>query len=231
MYIRYLNLPSTITLKDIPYLWEHNIILILLIDLNSYSAFNTAFLDETEKKNLDKLKTTYFKKRFIISRLVIKYVLNCLLKEESVYGISTYKDEYGKVHVRDHEELHISVSYTENICSLAISKVNIGIDIELRKLLSPGKFSKYLSKRALKTDNFENNLDLLTLFTLKEAYSKFSNKNILSCLNKDIDPSNAFSSTYVLNQKYVLSVITDEEPHAISISFLEKIEFHEPSQD
>jgi 4'-phosphopantetheinyl transferase len=157
----------------------------------------------------------------------MKYVLNCLLKEESVHGISTYKDEYGKVHVRNHEELHICISYTENIFSMAISKVNVGIDIELRKLLSPGKFSKYLSKRALKTDNFENNLDLLTLFTLKEAYSKFSNKNILSCLNKEIDLCNAFSSTYVLNGKYVLSIITDEESQDTSISFLQKIEFHE----
>ncbi len=229
MYIRYLNLPSTVSLKNIPYLWEQNDILILLIDLDNYSVFSTEVLDDTEKENLDKLKTSYFKKRFIISRLVIKYALHSLLKGQSVSDIGTYKDEYGRVHVRDHEELQICISYTVNLFALAISKVKLGIDIELKKLLSPGKFSKYLSKRVLETEDLENNLDLLTLFTLKEAYCKFSNKNILSCLNKEIDPSNAFSSTYVLIDKYILSVITDAEPHAINISFLQKIAFQEPA--
>ena len=199
--------------------------------LDSYSVFSTEYLDDTEKEDLDKLKTSYFKKRYIVSRTVLKYVLHCLLKGQSVSDIGTYKDEYGRVHVRDHEELHICISYTGNIVSLAISKVNVGIDIELRKLFSPGKVSKYLNKRVLETDGFGNDLDLLTLFTLKEAYCKFSNKSILSCLNKELDLNNVFSSSYILNDKYILSVITDAEPHAINISYLQKIAFHESAED
>jgi len=223
MYIRYLNLPASILLKDIPFLWEQNDILILLIDLDSYTL-STRFLDENEKEDLNNLKTSYFRERYIVSRTVLKFVLHYLLEGLSIFKIGTYKDEYGRVHVRDHEELHICISYTENIVSLAISKVNVGIDIELKKSLSSGNFSKYLNQRALETDSQENGLDLLTLFTLKEAYCKFSNTSILSCLNKELDLSNLFSSSYFLNERYILSIITDERPCAINISFLQKIE-------
>lgn len=223
MYIRYLNSPASILLKDVPYLWEQNDILILLFDLNSYT-FSTEYLDDNEKEYLNKLKTSYFRKRYIVSRTVLKFVLHYLLEGQSVFKIGTYKDEYGRAHVRDHEELHICISYTGNIVSLAISKVNVGTDIELKKPFSTGKFSKYLNKQASDNDGMGNNLDLLTTFTLKEAYCKFSNKSILSCLNKELDPSSVFSSSYILNDIYILSIITDVIPHAINISYLQKIE-------
>ncbi|MHB8101295.1 MAG: 4'-phosphopantetheinyl transferase family protein [Methanosarcina sp.] len=231
MCIRHLNLVTPIPLEIMPDLWEQNDILILLIDLDSYSVFSTEYLDDTEKEDLDRFKTSYFKKRYIVSRTVLKYVLHCLIKGKSVSDIVTYKDEYGRVHVNDHKELHICISYTGNIVSLAISKVNVGIDIELRKLFSPGKVSKYLNKRVLESDGFGHDLDLLTLFTLKEAYCKFSNKSILSSLNKELDLNNVFSLSYILNDLYILSVITDAEPHALRISYLQKIAFHESAED
>lgn len=223
MDIGHSNLPASILLKDIPNLWEQNDILILLIDLDSY-IFSTRYLDDIEKEDLNKLKTSYFRERYIVSRTVLKFVLHYLLKEQSVSKIGTYKDEYGRVHVRDHEELHICISYTGNIVSLAISKVNVGIDIELKKPFSTGKFSKYLNKQAIETDGLGNGLDLLTLFTLKEAYSKFSNKSILSCLSKELDLDNIFSSSCILNDRYILSIIADAKPHAINISYLQKID-------
>lgn len=231
MCIRHLNLVTPISLENMPDLWEQNDILILLIDLDIYSVFSTEYLDDTEKEDLDRFKTSYFKKRYIISRTVLKYILHCLIKGKSVSDIVTYKDEYGRVHVSDHKELHICISYTGNIVSLAISKVNVGIDIELRKLFSSGKVSKYLNKRVLESDGFGHDLDLLTLFTLKEAYCKFSNRSILSSLYEELDLNNVFSLSYILNDIYVLSVITDAEPHALNISYLQKIAFHELVED
>jgi 4'-phosphopantetheinyl transferase len=223
MYIRYLNLPSSILLEDVPYLWEQNDILILLIDLDSYT-FSTVYLDDSEKEELNNLKTRYFRKRYIVSRTVLKFVLHYLLEGQSVFGIGTYKDEYGRAHIRDHEELKICISYTGNIVSIAISKVKVGIDLELKRPLFTGKFFKYLNKQASETDGLGNGLDNLTLFTLKEAYCKFSNKSILACLNKELDLSNNLSTSYILNNRYILSIITDAKPHAINISYLQKIE-------
>jgi len=225
MFIRYLNLPFQISLKNIPHLWEQNDIIILLVDLDNYNVLSTEYLDETEKEEMDIFKTNYFKKRYIVSRKVLKYIICCLFNEQSISSVSTYKDEYGKVHVRGHEELHICLSYTGDIASLAISKIKVGIDIELEKLFSPKKISKYLYKPILRTKNSENDHDLLIVWTLKEAYSKFSNKSMLANLNKELDLSNVSHSSYILNEKYILSVITCVNPHDLNISFLPKITF------
>jgi 4'-phosphopantetheinyl transferase len=225
MPILYLNQLILISLKDIPYLWEQNDILVLLIDLDNYSVFNAKYLDDKEKEDLDRIKTSYFKKRYIVSRTVLKYILNSLHGEQSIFKIGTFKDEYGRVHVRDHEKMHVCISYTGNIVSLAISKVNVGIDIELRKLVYPGKFSKFLERKVLKTEGVEDDPDLLTLFTLKEAFCKFSNKSILFYLNKELDLSNVFYSCYALSNKYILSIVADLELHTLNISSLQKIDF------
>ena len=226
MFIRYLNLPCQISLKNIPHLWEQNDILILVVDLDKYNVLSTEYIDENEKDEMDIFKTSYFKKRYIVSRKVLKYIICCLFKEQSISTISTYKDEYGKVHVRGHEDLHICLSYAGNIASLAISKIKVGIDIELEKLIHPNKIFRYLHKPILRTKDPENDHDLLIVWTLKEAYSKFSNKSMLVNLNKELDLSSVFHSSYILNEKYILSVITCVNPHDLNISFLPKITFN-----
>jgi len=226
MYIKHLNSPTSIFLRDIPDLWAQNDILILLIDLDSYT-FGTRYLDDHEKEDLNKLKTSYFKARYIVSRTILKFILHYLLEDQSVFKIGTYKDENGRVHIRDHEKFNICISYSGNMVSLAISKVNLGIDIELKKQFLTGKFTKNLNKQTLETEDLGSDFAPLTLLTLKEAYSKFSNKSILSCLNKKIDLSNIFSSSYILDDRYILSIITDAEPNAINISYLQNIESYE----
>lgn len=249
MYTGHLELPPPTPLEDIPHLWEQNDILIFLINLDNYNVLAddvlktnnilTDHLDVEEKEHLESLKTSYFKKRYIVSRIVLKCVLKyvlkdipgCILKDQCLSDIGTYNDEYGKVHIRNHKELHICISYTENIVSLAISKVEVGIDIELKKSISPGKVLKYLQTPALKAEDFGNELDFLTAWTLKEAYCKFSNKSMLTSLNKELDLGSIFHSSYILNNKYILSVITDANPHALNISCLSKIGFHGPAEE
>jgi 4'-phosphopantetheinyl transferase len=264
MYTGHLELPPPIPLENIPHLWEQNNTLIFLINLDNYTVLaddvlktnkiltdniltdnilNTDHLDMAEKEHLESLKTSYFKKRYIVSRIVLKCVLKyvlkdvlkdipgCILKGQCLSDIGTYNDEYGKVHIRNHKELHICISYTGNIVSLAISKVEVGIDIELKKSISPGKVLKYLQTPALKAEDFGNELDFLTAWTLKEAYCKFSNKSMLTSLNKELDLGSVFHSSYILNNKYILSVITDANPHALNISCLSKIGFHGPAEE
>lgn len=259
MNIETLKEISPVYLTDLPVLWEQNNILILLIDLDTYNNFNTEHLDISEKKYLEILKTSYFKKRYIISRLVLKEIIYSLLKEQfsfknqSLSEIHTYKDEFGRIHLtyerqtdareRDHSEedpskknrdeknhnkLHVCISYTSNIISLAISKVELGVDIELKKPLSLQKLSGYLDPFKLKTEDVENNLSdnfssdppgslrALVTWTLKEAYCKFSNIDMLSNLSKTPDFNNVFYSIFYLSDKYILSLVTDKSFYANS---------------
>ncbi len=89
-----------------------------------------------KKKIWKNFKHYISKKRFIVSRTVLKHILRCLLKLESILDISTYKDRYGEVHILNHEELHICISYSEDIVALAVSKTRVGIDIEAKRPLA-----------------------------------------------------------------------------------------------
>ncbi len=228
MYPTELKLPSPILLENIPDLWKQNEIIILLINLNSYNILSTEHLDKTEKEHLETLKTNYFKIRYVVSRMVLKsviiYIQGDILKGQSLSDIGTYNDEYGKVRIRNHRELNICISYTGNIASLAISKVEVGIDIELKKMIPRGKMSRHLCITASEAEDFGNEPDLLRIWTLKEAYCKFSNKTMLSTLIGKLDLSDVFHSSFILNDKYILSVISDTNSHSLNISCLSKIE-------
>ncbi len=209
--------------ENIPDLWGQNDILIFLVDLDDYSTLCTEHLDDMEMESLGRLKTGYFRKRYIISRMVLKYILCNILKGQSVSDMATYKDKCGKVRVRNHEELHVCISYTENIVALAVSTFELGVDIEVIKKRSLTNISKYLNKTTLQTDKSVNCLDLLTTWTLKEAHCKFSNKSIFSTFYRELDLNNVSHSSYIIYNEYILSLITSEGWHTINISLLEKI--------
>ncbi|RPJ72968.1 MAG: hypothetical protein EHM20_12990 [Alphaproteobacteria bacterium] len=223
MFNENLKLPFPVSLEHIPYLWQHSDVLIFLVDLDDYSTFNTGYLNRIELESLERLQTSHFKKRYIISRTVLKHILCNVTGELSASGISTYRDGHGKVCIRNHNELYICISYTESLAALAISKVEVGIDIELGKKLSLKSNLKNLRTKSSCTDEPASETDLLKIWTLKEAYSKFSNKNMHLIFNKELDLSNVSHSTFVLDNKYIFSVITHSDSHTININRLHKI--------
>ena len=211
-------IPSVVSLEHIPILWEQNESLIFLIELDSYDKLDAQYLDDIEKRDLQSLQTRYFKNRYISSRLALKQILCSILNlKKSISCIATYKDDYGKVHVRNHEDLHICISYTENIIILAISKIEVGIDVELRRTLPLSKITKYLYTNPLHTGKAENKPDFLMAWTLREAYCKFSNKNIFSSLNKEPDFYNLCCLSYILNNNYILAIITPAGQRTLKI--------------
>lgn len=225
MYPENLMTLSSVPLENIPCLWEQNDVLIFLIDLDNYEMLSIECLNSIEREYLEKLQTTYFKKRFIVSRTVLKHIICQLLNKNSVTDISTYKDECGEVHVLNYKELYICISYSENIITLAISKVKVGIDVEIKRPMALKNTLKYLQTTSSSTDKSTSDANILATWTLKEAYCKFSNKAMLSILSKEPDFNNTCYSIYALDNKYIFSVITDSAPHSINISRLEKINY------
>ncbi|RXA19381.1 hypothetical protein EQO05_09675 [Methanosarcina sp. MSH10X1] len=217
-----LMLPFLISLESISFLWRHNDVLIFLVDLDDYDTFNTAYLNRMELESLERLRTGYFKKRYIVSRTALKHIVCSIVGERSASGISTYNDRHGRICILNHNELYICVSYTGSMAALAISKVEIGIDIELVKKLSLKSNLRNLSKKFISTDEPLSETELLKIWTLKEAYSKFSNKNMHLIFNKELDLSSVNYWTSVLDNKYIFSVITHSDSN-IDINRLCKI--------
>lgn len=224
MYSESLVLPSPISLESVPYLWQQSDVLIFLINLDHYDIFSTKYLNKTEMEYLERLQTSYFKKRYIISRTVLKHIVCGIIRERFATGISTYKDEYGRVCIHNNSTLNICISYTQSIAVLSISEIEMGIDIELERTLALKSNLKNLHTKPLLTDEPANEVDFLKTWTLKEAYSKFLNKNMHLIFSKKLDLSGVSHFTYFLDNKYILSVITHPGSHIININYLPKID-------
>lgn len=219
-----ITLPS-ISLENIPHLWKQNDILVFVIDLDNYDILGIEYLNSVEREYLEGLQTKYFRKRYFVSRVILKHILYRLLKTESVKDLSTYKDNYGEVRILNHEELHICISYSENIVTLSISKVKVGIDVETKRSLTLKYSLKYLQLKPSYVDKSIRDNDLLKAWTMKEAYCKFYDKSIFSILNNDLEFDNACYSNYILDNKYVFSIVTDSDSYNININRLEKINY------
>jgi len=223
MYTENSIILSSVPLNNLPNLWAQNDVLIFLIDMGDYDTLSMGCLSKSEREYFEKLKTTYFKKRYVVSRMVLKHILCQLLNKSSVLEISTYKDEFGGVRILNHKELHICISYTENIATLSVSKVKVGIDVEIKRPMALKNTLKYLQPASPFSGKSESDGDILIEWTLREAYCKFSNEPMLSILSKEPDFNNTFCSNYLLDNKYVFSLITDSDSHTVKISRLGKI--------
>lgn len=223
MNIEHFTLPI-VSAEQVSGLWNENDVLIFIIDLKDYPLVGPGYLDETEKAHLDTLKTEYFKKRYIVSRLVLKS-LSGILKEKSWSDMITCKDEYGKVHVCGHYDLHVCISYTENIVALALSRIDVGIDIEVIRSRSFTSISKSIDTSLPDATLSKDGSGFLFMWTLKEAYCKFSNETMFSNLRRRPDMSGVYHSGYVIDNKYVLALITKLHPPKVQMFQLQKIDF------
>lgn len=222
MESKILNVSTHVSLDKIPLMWERNDILILIVNLNDYGTLDADYLDNMEKEHLARLKTGYFKKRFIVSRMVLKRILSVLPDERPALDVSLYKDKYGRIHVRDNDKVKVCISYTEDVLFLAISKLEVGIDVEKKRELPFEKIPKYLQAEMSYGNRCLTDVQFLMEWTLKEAYCKFSNKSIFPYLNKLLDTSDICYSSYQINNRFILAVVTGSDQYAINASFFER---------
>jgi 4'-phosphopantetheinyl transferase len=62
---------------------------------------------------------------------------------------------------------------------------------------------------------------ILKVWTLKEAYCKYSNIDMLSSLNKKPGLDNVSYFNFLLNGKYILSIVTEMGQHIFNLSYLD----------
>ncbi len=223
MEVKTLDVSFNVSLENIPDLWEQNDVLLFIIDMDDYGTLNADHLDEKEKQYLEGLKTPNFKKRFIVSRMALKYICRVLLDKEFISDILLYKDNYGKLHLSGNNKINICLSYTGNVILLAVSKIKVGIDVEKKRCLPFNSNSGYMQAKGTCENKEVTNLDFLITWTVKEAYCKFSNKSILSYLRKTLDTGRICYCSYLINNMYILAVVTDYDQYKININSLQKI--------
>ncbi|MBQ8163353.1 MAG: lecithin retinol acyltransferase family protein [Clostridia bacterium] len=118
---------------------------------------------------------------------------------------SMSKDERGKPYMQDY---CFSMSHTNELVCVAVSKSNIGVDLEkIKECSQPSRFQAHILAQN-EQDKVYTNEELLSLWTKKESIYKFDD-SIKSYIPKDIDTNLYQTKTVKISFKeseYYLSV-------------------------
>lgn len=176
-----------------------------------------------DNKRLEKIKKST-NQLFIKEQLGSNLLLNDIL--ENNYFLDPKEIEYiynesGKPYLKD-KNLYFSLSHSNGIVALTISKEEVGLDIELIKPVKDA-----LAKRIMTTEeyNIYNTLDknkkityFYEVWTSKEAYVKKIGSSItLTPSNIEIDEDILIKRINIDNNEYMLAVTS-----AISITIDER---------
>lgn len=187
----------------------------LTTDISKYSNIDKKRLEKIKKSN-----NTLFIKEQLGSSILLNEILenNYFLDPKEIEYIY---NESGKPYLKD-KNLYFSLSHSNGIVALTVSKEEVGLDIELIKPVKDA-----LAKRIMTTEeyNIYNSLDknkkityFYEVWTSKEAYVKKIGTSItLTPSNIEIDEDILIKRINIDNNEYMLAVTS-----AISLTIDER---------
>lgn len=193
--------------EEIPTYWEANDAITFLADLRMYNPAFYDDLDNNEKEQQQKFKTEYFKKRFTISRSLLRRILQPVLGADNPSDILLCKEKRGRVIVPGRPEIYISLSYSGPFIAISLGKQKIGCDIEVvrpvktRKIESSPVFIHYNCSKDRKPLQ-----QVIHAWTLIESYAKLHDKNPYPLLNSCALFRNANFVSYCIDNHVILSL-------------------------
>jgi 4'-phosphopantetheinyl transferase len=198
----------------IPAYWKTHDVITFLADIGMYDASLLSLLDTAEKEQVQQFKSAYFKKRFTVSRCVIRQILHALPGAESDADIVLTREKNGSVRVHNRPDIFISLSYSGSCIAVTVGKRKIGSDVErvrpveMRKIRSSPLFGEVTGATGKK----KHNQHLLHVWTLLEAYAKFHDTSLYPLTHDRYFLPGTHFVSYLADQRYILSLASDARP-------------------
>jgi len=207
--------------EEIPRYWKDNDVITFLADLEMYDTSLYDDLDICEKEQEQKFKTLYFKKRFTLSRSLLKRILHPLLRSDNPSDILLGKEKKGRVIVHCRPDIWISLSYSGPYIAISIGKQKIGCDIEVVRPVKTKKIEScpvFINYNCLKDrDHLQR---VIHVWTIIESYAKLYDKNPYSLLNSGSLFKNANFVSYDINNHVILSLASEKVQFADTLVWL-----------
>jgi len=195
------------TLEQVFLYWKDNDTLTFLVDLGIYHPSFSTFLDKEEKEHELRYKTAVSRKRFVVSRTLIKHILKPVLSTPTLSDIILIRKKYGRILIKDFPGIYLSLSYSGTCIAITVGKRKIGSDIEVLRPVDIQKIKSHplFSDTGARNEK-ERTRHFLRMWTLLEAYAKLSDRNTYACLTeKDFPPEVTFVS-YCINSASIFSL-------------------------
>jgi 4'-phosphopantetheinyl transferase len=195
---------------EIPAYWKEYDVLTFLADTGMYDLSLCKSLDSGEKERVLQFTTDYFKKRFVVSRSLLKAVLRHLPGTGNRDAILISREGKGIV-IPERPDLFFSLSYSGSLIALSVAKQKTGSDIELMRSgeIRKVRESPIFNHFACRTGTDES-LHALHLWTLVEAYAKLRDTNPFPLLSTGGILEDACFRSYSVENLAVFSLAWDQ---------------------
>jgi len=199
--------------EEIPEYWQNNDAITFLADTGMYDAALYNTLDTAEKEQEQRYKSAYFKKRFAVSRSILRHVLCHIPGTEHNPDIVLTRGKNGRVGVKNRQDIFISLSYSGSCIAVTVGKRKIGSDIEMVRPLNSTKIrSSPLFDGLMSGSRKEHNRHLLHIWTLLEAYAKFHDMSLYPLTRDRFFLPDTHFVSYLTDQRSILSLASDSRP-------------------
>jgi 4'-phosphopantetheinyl transferase len=203
------NPHNTCAFDEIPQYWNEYDVLVFFADTDRYNEYGYNGLDEAELNRVRQFKSDYFKKRFIVSRSLLKRILEYIPGKGDRDPIVLFR-EHKRILVPGRKNLFLSLSYSDSCIAICVGKRKTGIDIEEVQQLDLKKVrSSPLFDFSECRDEKEEALHTLHAWTLVEAYAKLRDINPFPLLNRSSLVHDASFVSYLTDQRFVVSLACD----------------------
>ena len=195
---------------EIPAYWKTHDVLTFLADTGMYDASLYQGLDSAEKEQVLHFKSDYFKKRFAVSRSILRLILHHIPGTKNNADIILNKQKNGRIRVNTRQDIFISLSYSGSCIALTVGKRKIGSDIERVRVVNIMKIRSSPLFENLKSGNGKSrNQHLLHVWTLLEAYAKFHDMSLYPLVKDRFFLPDAHFVSYCIDQRSILSLASD----------------------
>jgi 4'-phosphopantetheinyl transferase len=207
---------------DVASYWREHDAVTFLVDLGIFHPSFRDLLTEDEKNQELRFKPAISRQRFVVSRTMLKYILARILSKEDITDISLIRNDRGRILVKDHPSVYISLSYSGNSIAISAGKSKIGSDIEgVRSIRDKKIISCPLFKNYCHPYEKEHTQQVIHLWTLVESYAKFCDKNPYPFLNTPSLFTGTHFVSYYLNHQSIFSLTAGHEPISDALVWLD----------
>jgi 4'-phosphopantetheinyl transferase len=193
--------------------WKTHEVLTFLADTGMYDASLDQGLDSAEKEQVMHFKSDYFKKRFAVSRSILRLILHNIPGMENNADIILNKEKNRRIRVNSRQDIFISLSYSGSCIAVSVGKRKIGSDIERVRMVNIMKIRSSPLFENLKSGNGKlRNQHFLHVWTLLEAYTKFHDMSLYPLVKDRFFLPDVHFVSYCIDKRYILSLASDSRP-------------------
>jgi len=216
------TLQNRCTFGEILSYWKAHDATTFLVDLGIYHPSLYDFLTQGEKERERSYKPLISRQRFVVSRTVLKHILREILSKEHIADIILIRIEDGRILVKDHPSVYITLSYSGTSIAITVGKRKLGSDIEVVRPVQDQKItSSPIFNDTNCKDEWERIRQVIHVWTLVEAYAKLHDINPYPLLhNRSLFENTNFVS-YCINQHSIFSLASDPDQFTDALVWLD----------